>query len=82
MAPITEYRCDVCGEVSANPIHWFIIRCSQDDLTVKKWNAEAAAEKGARHYCGEAHAQIYISRWLESACSPPLPDFKRASRED
>lgn len=40
-----------------------------------KWNAEAASANGARHYCGEAHAQVYISRWLEAACSPPKPDF-------
>ena len=78
MAPITEYRCDVCGEVSASPNHWFVIRCNSDQLTVIKWNTDAANEKGARHYCGESHAQVYISRWLESACSPPKPDFSRA----
>ena len=77
MAPTIEYRCDVCGEVTTNPVHWFVIRCNSDELTVIKWNADAAAEKGARHYCGESHAQVYISRWLESACSPPKPDFSR-----
>jgi hypothetical protein len=43
---------------------------------VLQWNPETANAKGARHYCGEAHAQVYISRWFESACTPPLPDFK------
>lgn len=79
MTSVTEYRCEVCGTVSANPLHWFVIRCNSSELTVLKWNAENAAEKGARHYCGEAHAQVYISRWLESACSPAKPDFTRAS---
>jgi hypothetical protein len=32
---------------------------------------------GARHFYGEAHAQVYISRWFESICSPPKPDFTR-----
>jgi hypothetical protein len=28
------------------------------------------------HYCGEAHAQVYISRWFESVCSPPKSTFR------
>jgi hypothetical protein len=75
MASVTEFRCEVCGTVTANPIHWFVIRCSSTELTVIKWNAEAAAANGSRHYCGEAHAQVYISRWLEAACAPAMRDF-------
>jgi hypothetical protein len=75
MASVAEFRCEVCGTVSAHPIHWFVIRCNSTELTVIKWNPEAAAAKGARHYCGEAHAQVYIGRWLEAACAPPRPDF-------
>ena len=80
MTAIREYRCEVCGIVSSNPIHWFVIQCGNLDLTVFKWNTEAANAQGARHYCGEAHAQIYISRWFESVCSPPKPDFLRSSQ--
>ena len=75
MAAVAEFRCEVCGTVSAHPIHWFVIRCSSTELTVIKWDAEAASAVGARHYCGEAHAQVYISRWLEAACGPPKRDF-------
>jgi hypothetical protein len=46
-----------------------VIHCSDTQLTVFKWNKEAADAPHARHYCGEAHAQVYISRWLESYCS-------------
>ena len=77
MATISEFRCDVCGTVTTAPIHWFVIQCNSDELKLMKWNTEAAANKGSRHYCGESHAQVYISRWLEAACSPPLPDFIR-----
>jgi hypothetical protein len=31
---------------------------------------------GARHYCGEAHAEVYIGRWFDSVCAPPKPSFK------
>ena len=79
MAAVTTYRCEICGTESANPIHWFIIKCNADELRVLKWKADAASEHGARHYFGEAHASVYMSRWLESACSPGLPDFNRPS---
>jgi hypothetical protein len=62
------YRCEICGEESQNPVRWIAIHCSSDRLTVFKWTTEAANEPQARHYCGEAHAQIYISRWMESLC--------------
>ena len=77
MASVQEFRCEICGTVTSNPIHWFVIQCSQSQLTVLNWDDETANAKGARHYCGERHAQVYISRWFESMCSPPLPDFRK-----
>lgn len=79
MTAIQEFRCEVCGTITSNPIHWFVIQCENLELTVIKWNSEAAKAAGARHYCGEAHAQIYISRWFDSVCSPAKPDFTRSS---
>jgi hypothetical protein len=79
MSAVTLYRCEICGTESSNPIHWFLIQCNAEELTVKKWDTDAANAKGARHYCGEAHASVYVSRWLEGACSPALPDFNKAS---
>jgi len=73
----SEYRCQICGRITNSPDHWFIIQCGDCALTVLKWNSEAANAPGARHFCGEAHAQVYISRWFESICSPPKADFTR-----
>ena len=64
----TAYRCEICGTESQNPTRWIVIQCGPEQLTVYKWTKEAADSKGARHYCGEAHAQVYISRWFESYC--------------
>jgi hypothetical protein len=75
MASIQEFRCEVCGIVTSSPARWFVIRCGEADLTVHRWNTEVANTPGARHYCGEAHAEVYISRWFESVCSPPKPTF-------
>ncbi len=79
MTTLKEYRCEICGIVTNNPIHWYVIQCGSSQLAVLRWNAEAADADGARHFCGEAHAQIYISRWFEETCSPPKPDFVRSS---
>ena len=68
MAAVIQYRCEICGTESSNPIHWFMIQCNAEELKVLKWNTEAASSYGARHYCGEAHAQVYVSRWFESFC--------------
>ena len=75
MTALQEFRCEVCGIVTSDPIHWFVIRCGNSDLTVQRWNSETAQAAGARHYSGEAHAQVYIRRWLESVCAPPKPIF-------
>lgn len=75
MASVQEYRCEVCGGVSNNPVHWYIIQCGESQLTVFRWNSASANAPEARHFCGEAHAQVYISRWFDSICSPSKPDF-------
>ena len=81
MSSLQEYRCEVCGVVSSNPIHWFVILCGEPQLTVLRWNLESANASGARHLCGEADAQIYIGRWFDSVCSPPRPDFSAMRRQ-
>ena len=75
MTTLQEYRCEICGRITNSPNHWFVIQCGDAELTVQKWNSEAAGAAGARHFCGEAHAQVYISRWFDSICSPPKPDY-------
>src|ERR1035438_10236986 len=61
MAATHEYRCEVCGTKTNNPSHWFVIQCGASQLTVLRWDAATADAAGARHYCGEAHAQVYRS---------------------
>jgi hypothetical protein len=79
MTTLQEFRCEICGDLTTNPLHWFVIRCGDAELTVHRWNSGTANAPGARHFCGEAHAQIYISRWFDSICSPPRPDFSGSS---
>jgi hypothetical protein len=76
MSSLKEFQCEICGIVSDHPIHWFVIECGDQKLAVIKWDLAAANGASARHFCGEAHAQVYISRWFQSVCAPP----KSASR--
>ena len=70
MSTVKEFQCEICGIVSQNPSHWFVIECGDRELTIVKWDLTAALNSTARHFCGEAHAQVYISRWFESVCVP------------
>ncbi len=81
MSALKEFRCGVCGIVSSAPVRWFVIRCGASELSVVRWSAEAAQAADARHFCGEGHAQVYISRWFESVCTPAKPDFNLPSRQ-
>ena len=73
MASKQEFQCEVCGLVAVNPTRWFMIRRGDSELTVHQWDCEVAKTAGARHYCGEAHAGVYVSRWFESVRTPPKP---------
>ena len=75
MSSLREFRCEICGRVTTNPQHWFLIECGSSRLTVLRWEPESASIPGTRHLCGEADAQVYISRWFQSLCSPPRPDY-------
>lgn len=76
MSSLKEFQCEICAIVSDNPIRWFVIECGDQKLAVIKWDLTAANSPTARHFCGEAHAQVYISRWFESICAPPKSAFK------
>ncbi len=36
MSSLKEFRCEICGTVSENPIHWFVIECTDQKLAVIK----------------------------------------------
>jgi hypothetical protein len=76
MSSLREFQCEICRIVSQDPVRWFVIECGDQKLSVIKWDLNAALSPTARHFCGEAHAQVYISRWFESICVPMRPASK------
>jgi hypothetical protein len=75
MTTLGEFRYEVCGIVTSNPIRWFAIRCGDSELTVHLWNSESANAAGARRYSGEDMPRFTVSRWFDSVCAPPKPSF-------
>jgi len=76
MAFLQEFRCEICGTVSSNPVHWFVVQCSNSQLTVLKWNLEKRECPRCPALLRGRACAVYISRWFEAACTPPLRDFK------
>ena len=76
MSSLKEFQCEICGITSENPARWFVIECTDQRLAVIKWDSTAAMSPTARHFCGEAHAQVYISRWFQSLCVPAKHGLK------
>jgi hypothetical protein len=72
---VRENRWEVRGIVDTRLIHWFVIPCGDSQLSVHRWNSEAAEADRASHFCGAAHAEVPISRWFEcryAQCYYPL----------
>ena len=36
MTTLQEFRCEICGRITNNPNHWFVIQCGDAELTVLK----------------------------------------------
>ena len=70
MTTTREYKCEICNTMTENPLHCFLIECGDLTLSVHKWSTDVADRSDARHFCGERHAQVYISRWFDSVCVP------------
>ncbi len=68
----TIYKCEICGLESSAPVRWFVIQCSDARLSIYKWDQVQADKAHALHFCGEGHAQVYVSRWFESFCGSPV----------
>jgi hypothetical protein len=45
MSSLKEFRCEICGTVSENPIHWFVIECTDQRLAVIKWDPPPQARR-------------------------------------
>jgi hypothetical protein len=59
MASTPEFRCEVCGLVAVNPTRWFMIRCGDSELTVHRWDSEAASGGSETLLRGSARRSVH-----------------------
>jgi hypothetical protein len=69
MSSLREFRCEICGTTTTSPLHWFVIRCGESELTVLRWKAEAADTADARH-CAAKQMLRFASAAGSIQCVP------------
>jgi len=74
MSLIHKYYCEVCQAERQGTEKWFMAEVMVNGILVSQWSEQRACTTGVRHFCGEAHAQEYVSRYLAS--SDPLSQTK------
>jgi hypothetical protein len=75
MTFLQEFRCEVCGLVTTNPIHRFVIRCGDSELTVHRWNSETADAAGADITVVKLTPRCTSVAGLTQYVPPPKPSF-------
>ena len=78
MTTTREYKCEICGTTTENPVHWFIIECADLTLSVHKWSTEGADRDSARHFCGE---MAFLEAGVASASVVAVEDVEAYSIE-
>jgi hypothetical protein len=73
MTSLQDFRWEVCGLVTPH----LLVRDSMWRFRAYRAQVEFRNRQRSRsrHYCGEAHAEVYISRWFNSVCAPPKSSF-------
>ncbi len=66
MSLIQKYHCEICGSEKRAVNNWFMAEIQTNGVLVSHWRDERAQASGMHHFCGEAHAQVFVSRYLSS----------------
>lgn len=63
---IHKYYCEICGIEKRVLNNWFIAEVMPNGMLLSHWREQSAQNIGIHHFCGEAHAQIFVSRYLSA----------------
>lgn len=69
MSLIHKYYCEICGIEKRAVNNWFMAEVMPTGALLSQWREERAQNAGMHHFCGEAHAQVFVSRYLASPAS-------------
>src|SRR5260370_26385947 len=76
MSSLKEFQCEICGTVSENPIHWFVIECGDQKLEVIKWDLTAAGSPPRRISVARPTPKGIIAAWFNPVSCPANPPSK------
>ena len=73
MSSLQQFGCEICGQVTSSPSHWFVIRCSDTELTVLKAHCAARRHEHWRERLDDA---------VEKVVAGPERKSRRMTPED
>jgi predicted Fe-S protein YdhL (DUF1289 family) len=61
---IHKYYCEICGREKSTINNWCMAEVKEQGLLLSAWREARAPSAAVHHFCGEAHAQVFVSRYL------------------
>lgn len=64
MSLIQKYYCEICGTEKRDVNNWFMAEITSMGILLSHWREDRAKSPAIHHFCGEAHSQVFVSRYL------------------
>lgn len=61
---IPKFYCEICGAEKRSADTWFLAEVKESGLLVSAWREARASASAVHHFCGEAHVQAFVARYL------------------
>lgn len=71
MSLIHKYHCEICGAEERDVDNWVMAEITPNGALLSRWREERARAPHTHHFCGEAHAQVFLSRYLAAPATFP-----------
>jgi len=66
---IHKYYCEICGTEKTAVNNWCMAEVTVNGVLLSNWRQDRAQIPAVYHFCGEGHAQVFVSRYLSSPAS-------------
>lgn len=66
MSLIHKYYCEICGAEKRDVNNWFMAEVTPAGVLLSHWREDRAKAPKVYHFCGEAHSQVFVSRYFTS----------------
>ena len=66
MSLIHKFYCEICGTEKRDVKNWFMAEVTPAGVLISHWREDRAKAPEVHHLCGEAHSQVFVSRYLAS----------------